>query len=117
MQVQNIDHMFSFTFEKTAEEIRGAAVKKVRDVRIKIEERVGRINRMREEHKITDAVLIDIQNQMRADLKRGMSAIYNSTVKSHDGAMDETVSVGAGVINFILTEQDFIGGEKAQVEI
>lgn len=116
MQVQNIDRMFNFTFEKSSEEIKTAATKKVKDVRNKIEERIVRINRMREEHKITDAVLIDIQNQMRADAQRGLAAMYTSNTKSNVNGPDEIVSVGAGVINFLLTEQDFINGEKGQVE-
>ena len=114
MQVQSIDRMFNFTFEKSAEEITAAAIKKATAIRVKVEERVGRIKAMRDEHKITDAVLIDIQQQMRAN-ERNMATIYNSTVPSRDGG-EMTVSVGAGVINFILTEYDFISGEKAQVE-
>lgn len=115
MQVQSIDRMFNFTFEKTAEEITAAATKKALAIRDKIEERGVRIKKMREEHKITDAVLIDIQQQMRAN-ERNMAAVYNSTVQSNDGVGEMTVSVGAGVINFILTEADFISGEKTQVE-
>ncbi len=115
MQVQNIDRMFNFTFEKSADEINKTAAKKLLDIASKIEERATRIRRMREEHKITDAVLIDIQNQMRADAQRGMAAQYSSTAM-HDNGQGETVTVGAGVINFILTEQDFISGEKAQIE-
>lgn len=115
MQVQSIDRMFNFTFEKTADEIKTAATKKVKAIQDKIEERGIRIKKMREEHKITDAVLIDIQQQMRAN-ERNMATVYNSTVQSNDGVGEMTVSVGAGVINFILTEADFISGEKAQVE-
>lgn len=117
MQVQNIDRMFNnFTYEKSASEVVAAAKKKREEVSNKIEERQRRIRKMREEHKITDAVLIDIQNQMRADAQRGMAAQYTSNTASDDDGRGETVTVGAGVINFILTEQDFIGGEKAQVE-
>ena len=116
MEVQNIDRMFNLTFEKNADEIIIAATNKAIDIRRKIEERVVRIRKMREEHRITDAVLIDIQNQMRADKQRGMAAVYNSSQALSDGTGEEMISVGAGVINFILTEQDFIGGEKAQVE-
>ena len=116
MQVQSIDRMFNVTFEKSADEIKAAAVAKALSIRDKVEERIVRIKKMREEHKITDAVLIDIQQQMRADMQQGLHAIYNSTVQSNDGGGEMTVSVGAGVVNFILTESDFISGEKAQVE-
>ena len=115
MQVQSIDRMFNFTFEKTAEEITYTAVNKATAIRAKIDERGVRIKKMRDEHGVTDAVLIDIQQQMRAN-ERNMATIYNSSVQSNDGGGETTVSVGAGVINFILTESDFINGEKAQVE-
>lgn len=115
MQVQSIDRMFLFTFEKTSLEVIGAATNKVAQIAAKIDERAARIKRMREEHGVTDAVLIDIQNQMRAN-ERSAVTMYNSTVQSNDGAGQVTVAVGAGVINFLLTEQDFISGEKAQVE-
>lgn len=117
MQVQRIDGMFNFTFEKTADEIVGAAKKKVVDVRSKIEERGVRIKKMRDEHKVTDAVLIDIQNQMRAQLKRGEERMsYTSNAQTSAGGVQEEVTIGAGVINFLLTEQDHMDGEKAQVE-
>lgn len=118
MQVQRIDGMFNFTFEKTSEEIVTAAKKKVVDVRNKIEERGVRIQKMRAEHKVTDAVLIDIQNQMRAQSKRGEQdrMSYTSNAQTSSGGVQEEVTIGAGVINFLLTEQDHLDGEKSQVE-
>lgn len=118
MQVQRIDNMFNFTFEKTSDEIIAAAKRKAVDVRSKIEERGVRIKKMREEHKVTDAVLIDIQNQMRAQAKRGEQdrMSYTSNAQTSAGGVQEEVTIGAGVINFLLTEQDHMDGEKAQVE-
>jgi hypothetical protein len=117
MQVQRIDNMFNFTFEKTADEIITAAKKKVVDVRNKIEERGMRIQKMRAEHKVSDAVLIDIQNQMRAQEKRGVERMsYTSNAQTSAGGVQEEVTIGAGVINFLLTEQDHMDGEKGQVE-
>ncbi len=117
MQVQRLDHMFKFTFEKPAREIVTAAQKKAGEIRIKIEERAVRIGKMREEHNVTDAVLIDIQNQMRAQAKRGNEEriSYTSNARTNEGMQDE-VTIGAGVINFLLTEQDHMDGEKLQVE-
>lgn len=110
--------MFNFTFEKTSDEIIAASKKKVVDVRNKIEERGVRIKKMREEHKVTDAVLIDIQNQMRAQQKRGEQnqMSYTSNVQASAGGVQEEVTIGAGVINFLSTEQDHLDGEKVQVE-
>lgn len=117
MQVQSIDNMFNFTFEKTADEIVAAAKKKTGEIRNKIEERGVRIQKMRMEHKVTDAVLIDIQNQMRAQAKRGVESMtYTSNTQTSAGSVQEEVTIGAGVINFLLTEQDHMDGEKAQVE-
>jgi hypothetical protein len=118
VQVQRIDNMFNFTFEKTADEIVTAAKKKAVDVRNKIEERGVRIQKMRAEHKVTDAVLIDVQNQMRAQQKRGEQdrMSYTSNAQTSAGGVQEEVTIGAGVINFLLTEQDHMDGEKAQVE-
>lgn len=116
MQVQRIDNMFNITFEKTAEEIKTFATKKSAAIQTKIEERQSRIKKMRAEHKITDVVLNDIMNQMRAAAHNALVANYSSTVKSDSDATEETVTVGAGAVNFILTEQDFITGERAQVE-
>lgn len=115
MQVQRIDNMFNFTYEKTAHEIDSAAAKKVYNIKLKIEERQARLRKTREEYKVTDAVLNDIMNQMRA-ANNAMVANYSSTVRSGDGGGDQTVVVGAGVVSFLLAEQDFIVGEKAQVE-
>ena len=117
MQAIRIDSMFNFTFEKSAEEIVTASNKKAKDIRAKIEERGVRIKKMREEHKVTDAVLLDIQNQMRAQQKRGIEAqSYTSNAQSSGSGAQEEVTIGAGVINFLLTEQDYIDAEKSQVE-
>lgn len=117
MQVQNIDRMFHFTFEKSADEVITAAKKKVGEVRAKIEERGVRIQKMRAEHKVTDAVLNDVLNQMRAQQKRGVESMsYTSNAQTSGGGVQEEVTIGAGVINFLLTEQDHIDGERAQVE-
>lgn len=119
MQVQNISHYFQFTFEKTTAEIVAAAQRKEREIRSKIEEREGRVGRIRSEYKITDAVLIDLLSQARAAQKRNDVALmnYSSSVKTQDddGAMT-SVTVGAGVVNMLLTERDFIDGEKSQAD-
>lgn len=117
MQVQRLDHMFNFTFEKPANEIVAAAVKKAQQIRAKIEERVVRIQEMREQYKVTDAVLVDIINQMRAQgQRRGEERMSYTSNASNDAGEVKEVTIGAGVVNFLLTEQDQIDGEKSQVE-
>ena len=118
MQVQNISHLFSFTFEKSTTEIVEACQKKERDLRAKMEEREARVTRIRSEYKITDAVLIDLLSQARAASKRNdalMNYSSNAAV-SNDTGVPQTVTVGAGVVNMLLTERDFIDGEKAQAD-
>ena len=86
MQVQRIDNLFNFTFEKSAADIIDKAKAKALAIASKIEEREGRIRRAREEHKITDAVLLDIMVQSRDQMQRGAMAIaYSTTVRSDDG--------------------------------
>jgi hypothetical protein len=116
MQVQRIDSLFNFTFEKPASKIVEHAKLKVASIRAKIEEREGRIQHTRKEYKITDVMLIDIMVKAREQMQRGNVMNYSSTVKSDDGLREEDVTIGAGVINMLLTERDHIEGEKAQVE-
>ena len=118
MQVQNISHLFSFTFEKSTTEIVEACQKKAHDLRTKMEEREARVTRIRSEYKITDAVLIDLLSQARAASKRNdalMNYSSNAAVSNETG-VSQTVTVGAGVVNMLLTERDFIDGEKAQAD-
>jgi hypothetical protein len=117
MQVQRIDNLFNFTFEKPAAEIVERAKNKAAAIRAKIEEREVRIKRVREEYKISDSMLVDIMAQAREQLQRGAAMlIYNSKVRSDDGLREEDVTIGAGVVNLLLTERDHIEGEKSQVE-
>ena len=120
MQVQRIDNMLNFAYEKTSKEVIDKAVDKVSSIRSKIEERQARIDKIRTEYKITDLVFNNILRQMREQEKRGTVLANYSTQSSgqdddgHEPA--EAVTIGAGIINLLLTEGDFIEGEKAQVE-
>lgn len=116
MQVQRIDSIFNFTYEKTATEIVDRAKEKAATIRSKIEEREVRIRRIRQEYKINDAALVDIMAKARDQAKRGEAMFYSSTVKSEDGSGEEEITIGAGVVNMLLTERDHIEGEKANVE-
>lgn len=116
MQVKRIDNLFNFTFEKPSAEIVERAKNKAAMIRHKIEEREIRIKRVREEYKISDAALVDIMAQAREQMQRGAAMlVYNSKVRSDDGR-EEDVTIGAGVVNLLLTERDHIEGEKSQVE-
>ena len=117
MQIQHIENMFNFTFEKPASEIVERASRKAAAIRQKIEEREGRIKRIREEYKISDAILVNIMAQARGQMQRGAAAlVYNAKVRSNDGLHEEDVEVAAGIVNNLLTEHDHIEGERAQVD-
>lgn len=79
MQVNRIDHMFNFRFEKSAQVIREKAKDKITALRAKIEEREVRIKRIREEYKITDAALIDVLEQAQASMLLGSPVDRSAT--------------------------------------
>lgn len=114
-------HMLNFKYEKPSAEIAAKATAKADALEAKAKEREGRIARLREEHKITDAVLVDLLRQAREAQKSGggkmsytvsqSSGLGNGvSVRPEAGAPDEVV-IGAGVVNNLLTEGDFIEAE------
>lgn len=119
MQAQRIDNMFNFTFQKSSAQIIEKATIKVRMIQDKITEREKRITKTREEYGITDAVLNDIMVQMREQQRRGVDVSnysYSTGPRESNGSSAEERTVGAGVINMLLTERDFIEAEKSQVD-
>jgi hypothetical protein len=114
MQVQRIDNMFSFTFQKSSAEIVEKATAKANSIRAKIGERERRLAKVRAEYKITDAAIIDLLQRARSAAGNAM-ANYSTSVRDEEGHIEE-VTIGAGVINLLLTENDFIEGEKTQVD-
>ena len=122
MRVQDASSLFSqFQFEKPAAEIVEAAKRKSAAIETKIREREARIIRLREEHKITDTVLIDVMRQARALQSSGGGDKMSYSVSNTNpqpgakGLTEDTITIGAGVVNNLLTEQDAIEGERAQV--
>ena len=122
MRVEDIHRLFNFTFEKSSKDIVAAANRKTEALLAKIGEREERVRRIRAEYRITDAALIDILTQARAALQRNDAlamnySAKNSSIPSQPGGAeaDETITIGAGVVNHLLTEQDYIEGERAQV--
>jgi hypothetical protein len=119
MHAHDITRSFQFTFEKTADEIRAKATPKVEAIKAKIEERIGRIRRIRDENGITDAIYIDLIQQYHNAQRTAAAAMmqnYSSTTRSNQTGRDETVTVGAGTLMYLVTEQGHIDGEREQVE-
>lgn len=119
MQVEDIDHMFNFAYEKASTEITDKAAHKRGQILAKIEERKGRIKRLRAEYGITDEVLIDLLQQARADARTAAHSTYTSKARNtgralDGGATEGDVIVPAGIVSNIMTEQDSISGELEQ---
>ncbi len=119
MQAVGIDHMFRFTYEKSSEEIKEKALAKIKVLQAKVEERKIRVKKTRDEYKVTDEVMSNILMQMRqaSNNERASYTVSNtSRPSSGGGTISEEIVVPAGVINNILTEQDYIKSETDQVD-
>jgi hypothetical protein len=113
--------MFRYEYQKSATDLTGAMLAKITALKVKVEERIGRITKVRAEYKVTDAALLDIMKQARAAQKAGAMIMNYSTSSNGptgmiDGSDAELITIGAGIVNFLLTEQDFIEGEQSQIE-
>lgn len=111
--------MFNFKYTKPASEIVEKAKTKAAQIRAKIEERQGRIAALRAEYEIDDAALVQLlqaaRKQQRSHDK--MSYSYSQSNARVDGGKQmEEKTIGAGVVNNLLTENDFIEAEKEQVK-
>lgn len=117
MHAQTIEHMFRFTFEKSADEIKRRAVAKISQITKKIGERQDRVARLRKEYGITDDVFVDLLRKAReADQSNAAHLNYTTVSKPKKGLREGAITIGAGVVNNLLTESDFIDSEKAQVK-
>lgn len=107
------------TYYKTADEIKEACSKKVKFLKTKIEERQARIASLRKEYDIDDAALISLLTDARRNQQNSdrMSFTYMANSSTHEVSASasnkkEERSIGAGVVNNLLTENDFIQTEK-----
>ena len=122
MQAESIDRMFDYRFEKPSAAIVEKAKQKVEKLQAKIEERQARIAKIRAEYDITDAAHIDILTQARQQSQDKMTYTYNPSSLGNGVSVSVTGSpmaertIGAGIVNLLLTETDFIEAEKKQVQ-
>lgn len=115
MQPRGTGHMFQWSIEKTADEIKQKASAKIDFLKKKIEERQGRVDRLREEYQIDDKAFIQLLQAARkqAGAER-FSYTHNSVTPAGQNQMEEK-TIGAGVVNNLLTESDFIESERSDV--
>ncbi len=111
------EHMFNFGYRKSSAEIIEKLSAKTNLLRAKVEERRSRIVALKKEHKITDAIYIDLLEQARDAMKKNdqrMSySVSNKLVQG--GIKEEEFVIGAGVVMNLLTESDMARSEEAQV--
>ena len=122
MQAESIERMFDFRFEKPSAAIVEKATQKVKKLQAKIEERQARVAKIRAEYDINDGAFIDILTQARQQSQDKMSFTYrpsslgNGVSVSVSGSPMVERTIGAGTVNNLLTENDFIEAEKKQVQ-
>lgn len=115
MNPNSVHGMFHFTFEKSATEIKDAARAKIVGLETKIVERECRIAKLREEHQIDDVALVQLLVAARTQAKADRFSYTPSSTLQASGARMEERTIGAGVVNHLLTEKDFVESERASV--
>ncbi len=106
----------SFTYEKSSVEIKEKAKVKIATLEDKIKEREARVTRIRTEYEITDQALVDIMTQARSAQQRDKMSFSYKTTHNATAQGPEERTIGAGTINNLLTENDFIEAERKQVK-
>jgi hypothetical protein len=111
--------MFRFTIQKTSEEIKTAANQKINRLNAKIEERIQRIAKLREDNGIDDAaftqLLLAARQQQHAQ-QAAYSYTANTRTLSGEGQQMEERTISAGAVNFLLSESDHIEAERTSVK-
>lgn len=121
MRADKIDSMFRFYYEKSSVEIKAQMQIKISQLTAKIAEREKRIQDARTANGITDEVLIKLyelarkQAKMESDNNIMSYSVSNSVRKPEGGMTEETLTIGAGVVNMLLTEGDFLESERSSV--
>lgn len=121
MRPMDVTHMFSsFSYYKTIDEIREKINQKLIKMKEKIAERETRVLNLRKEYQIDDAALAQLLIASRQQAKSGtlhykLSNYESSSSDDPNSEVEERV-IGAGVVNNLLTENDFIESEKIAVK-
>lgn len=118
MRAEDASHMLNFTYVKTASAIITKATEKAKALEAKIAEREKRIEKTRKEYDISDVMMMELLAAARQQMvsNRMAQQTYQLSKTGNDGKMtEETVTIGAGVVNMLFTERDFIESEKAQI--
>jgi hypothetical protein len=120
----HVGRMFgSLEFVKTTAELLPAFERKTLALRAKIEERIGRIDRMRKDYDIDDAALIAVLQETAHRLKNddgrgafGSTISYRVSNAGVPGAGDEERVIGVGVCKGLLSEQESLASERESAD-
>lgn len=112
-------NMLNFHYQKSIDEVKSACAEKVIKLAQKIEERRKRISDLRQLHEIDDSALIQLLTAARKQQNQGYYTftpsvgLGNSMIQAKQPDQRDTVekTVGAGVVQNLLTEQDAIEQE------
>lgn len=114
----NIRSLFTeIKFTKQGSIIKRQAQKKVKQLQAKVKERKERIAKIRSDNEITDADLIELLSEKARHLFSQQGSYTLTNKISHDNPnKSEEVTIAAGVINNINTENNLIGQELEHVQ-
>jgi hypothetical protein len=119
MEAQRTDRMFNFTYEKSSAEIIDKASSKVDVLAAKVEERGHRVAKLRDEYGIDDKAMAQLyQQRFEMEREHRQASHYNystAAIVNGEKRMEEK-TVGAGVVNDLFTENDFIKAEQDSIE-
>lgn len=116
-EVEAMFHNVSYN-QFTSPQLREAMTKKVAAVRVKIEERQGRIRKIQADNDITSEMATDLVLQYMQDQQRGQQRMmYSNSVRSQNtNEAPKEINVPAGVISNLVTEKSLIEQEMAEVK-
>ena len=109
-----VSSMFrNFTYRKRMPQVCEALGRKIVQVQGKIAERRERVVRIRDEYNITDGDMIELLQQQATQAGRGFSNAQLSLSYSLRDSEGAAKTVGAGVVQNLLTEKALIKEETA----
>jgi hypothetical protein len=116
MMAQETDEMFNFRYEKTAQEIKEAAHKKIEALESKIKDREGRVAKLRKENSITDLDMAELYEARHRQAFQGAMYSFSNSTRSRGGEAMEERTIAVNVVNGIFSEKDAIAADTATVK-
>lgn len=109
-------HLFNhMEYAKSSAEIKEKAEAKIKTVTAKMSERERRIAKLREEYEIDDAAFIELLKAARRSTGAERHSYMSNKLLDSGERQQEERTIGAGVVNNLLSESDFIEAERADV--